>query len=137
METYPEELLTNDDSRRIQNYLYFKIISLEAEQFLDLAKKMLSGSDEGKMLVKKLVDEIVQQLKEEDYEEAVGIDTNDDDSSTMLATEPGGFNIDDLIGGSSDEPEEFDVDTILDKISRSGMNSISPEEKRFLQSFGQ
>ena len=135
METYPEELITNDDSRRIQNYLYFRIISLEAEQFLDLAKKMLSGSDEGKMLVRKLVDEIVQQLKEEDYEEAVGIDTHDDDSSTMLATEPSGFTIDDLIG-TSDEPEEFDVDTILDKISRSGMGSLSAQEKRFLQSLG-
>ena len=135
MEAYPQELLTNDDSRRIQNYLYFRIISLEAEQFLDLAKKMLSGSDEGKMLVKKLVDEIVQQLKEEDYEEAVGIDTNDDDSSTMLATEPSGFTIDDLVD-SSDESEELDVDTILDKISRSGMDSLSSEEKRFLQTLG-
>ena len=100
MEAYPQELITNDDSRRIQNYLYYRIVSLEAEQFLDLAKKMLSGSDEGKMLVKKLVDEIVEQLKEEDYEEAVGIDTNDDDSSTMLATEPSGFTIDDLIDTS-------------------------------------
>ena len=96
---------------------------------------MLSGSDEGKMLVKKLVDEIVEQLKEEDYEEAVGIDTNDDDSSTMLATEPSGFTIDDVIG-SSDEPEEMDVDNILDKISRSGMDSLSAEEKIFLQSLG-
>ena len=144
MEAYPQELITNDDSRRIQNYLYFRIISLEAEQFLDLAKKMLSGSDEGKMLVKRLVDEIVQQLKEEDYEEAVGIDTNDDDSSTMLAaeptmdmlaTEPSGFTIDDLVD-SSDESEELDVDTILDKISRSGMDSLSSEEKRFLQTLG-
>jgi hypothetical protein len=26
MEAYPQELLTNDDSRRIQNYLYFRIV---------------------------------------------------------------------------------------------------------------
>ena len=124
--------------------IFIRIISLEAEQFLDLAKKMLSGSDEGKMLVKRLVDEIVQQLKEEDYEEAVGIDTNDDDSSTMLAAEPtmdipgfeGTMDALDNLTIRSNEPEDFDVDTILDKISRSGMDSLSDEEKRFLQSLG-
>ena len=58
-----------------------------------------------------------------------------DDITVVRPTEPSGFTIDDLIG-SSDEPEEFDVDTILDKISRSGMDSLSSEEKRFLQSLG-
>ena len=114
---------------------YYKIVSLPAEQFLQLSKEMLSGSDRGKKLVQNLVDEIVKQLKEEDYEEAVGIDTNEDDSSTMVSSGPSGMTIDDFLG-PRDEPEELDVDTILDKISRSGMDSLSDEEKRFLQSFG-
>ena len=96
---------------------------------------MLSGSDEGKMLVKKLVDEIVQELKEEDYEEAVGIDTNDDDQSTVIEPESVGLNIDDLIG-TPEEDEELDLDEILEKISKSGMDSLTPEEKKFLYSLG-
>ena len=134
-EAYPEELITNDDSRRIQNYLYYRIVSLEAEDFLNLAKKMLEGGEEGKRLVQKLVDEIVQELKEEDYEEAVGIDTNDDDESTVIEPESSGINIDDLIG-KTEEPEEFDLDEILEKISKSGMDSLTPEENNYLQSLG-
>ena len=126
MEAYPQELITNDDSRRIQNYLYFRIVSLEAEEFLNLAKKMLEGGEEGKRLVQKLVDEIVQELKEEDYEEAVGIDTNDDDI----------LSIDGNDKPESTESEELDVDTILDKISRSGMDSLTNSEKQFLTSLG-
>jgi len=132
-DAYPQELLTNDDNKLIQHYLYFRIISLEAQEFLDLAKKMLSGSDEGKVLVKKLVDEIVQQLKEEDYEEALGIDTNDDDYNTVGDID--GSTIGDVTDGG--ELEDFDVDELLDKISRSGMGSLTPKENKFLQSLGQ
>ena len=83
---------------------------------------MLDGGEEGKRLVQKLVDEIVQELKEEDYEEAVGIDTNDDDESTVIEPESSGMTIDDLIGGGV---EDFDLDEVLEKISKSRFSLVN------------
>jgi hypothetical protein len=135
-EAYPPELFTSQDRRRLQNYFYFKFVNLPAEQFIDLAKKILSGSEEGKRIVQQMVDEIVKELKDEDYEEASGEDrvTSDEDfGADVLATlerpeEP-----------PTPEPsveEDYDVDMILDKISKRGMESLTPGELAFLQSLG-
>tara|TARA_B100000287_G_scaffold345277_1_gene332627 strand:+ start:32 stop:1408 length:1377 start_codon:yes stop_codon:yes gene_type:complete len=135
-ESYPPELFTSQDRRRLQNYFYFKFVNLPAEQFIDLAKKILSGSDEGKQIVKQMVDEIVKELKDEDYEEATGEDrvTSDDDfGADILSTierpeEP--------TQQTSSTEEEYDVDIILDKISKRGMESLTPGELKYLQSLG-
>ena len=135
-DAYPQELFTSQDRRRLQNYFYFKFVNLPAEQFMDVAKKILSGSDEGKQIVKQMVDEIVQELKDEDYEEASGEDrvTSDDDFATdVLST----IEKPDLPEPTqSVSGEEYDVDTILDKISKKGMESLTPGELSFLQSLG-
>ena len=44
-------------------YFYFKFVNLPAEQFMDVAKKILSGSDEGKQIVKQMVDETIERNK--------------------------------------------------------------------------
>jgi hypothetical protein len=136
-EAYPPELFTSQDRRRLQNYFYFKFVNLPAEQFIDLAKKILSGSDEGKQIVKQMVDEIVKELKDEDYEEATGDDrvTSDDDfGADILST------LDRPDEPTTPEPttteDEYDVDVILDKISKRGMDSLTPGELNFLQSLG-
>jgi len=134
-DAYPQELFTSQDRRRLQNYFYFKFVNLPAEQFIDLAKKILSGSNEGKTIVKQMVDEIVKELKDEDFEEATGEDriTSDEDFSTSVL---------DMIGEPEktekpkQETEEYDVDIILDKISKKGMDSLTPGELNFLQSLG-
>ena len=65
-------------------------------------------------MVAKIVDDIKKQLKDEDYEDATG----------------------EVIEPPIDTPETedivLDMDTILDKINKSGMNSLSKEEKDFL-----
>jgi hypothetical protein len=140
-EAYPPELFTSQDRRRLQNYFYFKFVNLPAEEFIDLAKKILSGNDEGKEIVKRMVEEIVQELKQEDYEEASGeeISTSDDDFVTDVSTST----VDYIPGveGTMDAPEstedeEYDVDMILDKISKRGMESLTPQELAFLQNLG-
>ena len=115
LEVYPDDFFDSDEQKRIKNYFYFKFVSLEAEQFLSLAKEILSGSQKGKDQVKKMIDEIVNQLKQEDYEDASG------EEPTQIANTP-----------QKPSVEELDMDTILDKINKSGMDSLTKSEKDFL-----
>ena len=132
-DAYPQELFDSQDRKRLQNYFYYRFVSLPAEEFLSLAKEILSGSDKGKNLVKKMVDEIIQELKNEDYEEATGIDQKDNDDDFVTTTLSG---IEKPEDPTTDSPEEFDLDTLLDKISKKGMESLTPAELTFLKSFG-
>ena len=129
-DAYPQELFDSQDRKRLQNYFYYKFVNLPAEQFIALAKEILSGSDKGKEIVKRMVDEIIQQLKDEDYEEATGEDQYDDDDDFATTT----------LAGIEEPPtpptQEFDLDMLLDKISKQGMESLTPEELNFLKSFG-
>ena len=115
LEVYPDDFFDSDEQKRIKNYFYFKFVSLEAEQFLSLAKEILSGSQKGKDQVKKMIDEIVNQLKQEDYEDASGETTPQIDNTPQTPS-----------------VEELDMDTILDKINKSGMDSLTKAEKDFL-----
>ena len=115
LEVYPDDFFDEDEQKRIKNYFYFKFVSLEAEQFLSLAKEILSGSQKGKDQVKKMIDEIVNQLKQEDYEDASGEIPPQIDNTPQLP-----------------DVEELDMDTILDKINKSGMDSLTKAEKDFL-----
>ena len=114
LESYPEDLLNSEDYGRIKNYLYYNIVSLEPEPFIGLAKEILSGSQRGKEMVAKIVDDIKKQLKDEDYEDATG----------------------EVIEPQIDIPDSeevfLDMDTILDKINKTGMESLTQEEKDFL-----
>ena len=112
-EVYPDNFFDIEEQKRIKNYFYFKFVSLEAEEFLALAKEILSGSQSGKDKVKKMIDDIVKQLKQEDYEDATG--------EIETVAEP-----------KTDTTTEFDMDTILDKINKTGMDSLTQAEKDFL-----
>ncbi len=60
-----------------------------------------------------MIDDIVKQLKQEDYEDATG--------EIETVAEP-----------KTDTTTEFDMDTILDKINKTGMDSLTQAEKDFL-----
>jgi hypothetical protein len=130
-EAYPQELFTSQDRKRLQNYFYFKFVSLPAEEFFVLAKEILSGSDKGKKMVQKMVDEITRELKQEDYDEAVG-EPIDEPQTPVTTTDEPEIDFTELLK-PQEETVELDVDTILDKISRTGMGSLTDEEKDFLQ----
>tara|TARA_R110000823_G_scaffold94972_1_gene207476 strand:- start:8261 stop:9625 length:1365 start_codon:yes stop_codon:yes gene_type:complete len=131
IESYPPDLLNNEDYGRIKNYLYYNIVSLEPEPFIGLAKEILSGSKRGKEMIEKIVDDIKKQLKDEDYEDATGevIEPQIDIpgfEGTMDA-------LDDITIRPTDKPtQDLDMDTILDKINKSGMGSLTKAEKDFL-----
>ena len=140
-ESYPESLLDNEDMGRIKNYLYFNIISMDAEPFLALAKEILSGSQKGKDQVEKIVNDIIQQLKDEDYEDVSGETQSDTPNYEMPGFEGTLDALDDALDirpketpKTVESSKEYNLDDLLDKIGKSGMNSLSQDEKDFLYS---
>jgi len=91
-----------------------------------LAKEILSGSPKGKEMISKIVDDIKKQLKDEDYQDATGeVPTTSDI--------PGFEGTMDALDGITIRPtQELDMDTILDKINKMGMESLTKDEKDFL-----
>jgi uncharacterized FAD-dependent dehydrogenase len=83
-QAYPDKLY-EDDMREIQNYLFSRFSALTTEEFFEVAKMILSGSDEGKKIVSNMVDEIIEELKAEDYEDAMSQFDDDDDDEDGLA----------------------------------------------------
>ena len=96
----------------------------------------LSGSQSGKDQVKDMIDGIVKQLKDEDWEDASGETQSTPDipgfEGTIDALDDA-LNIRPKDGPKSVEPtQDLDMDTILDKINKLGMDSITKAEKDFL-----
>jgi hypothetical protein len=86
-ESYPDKIY-EDDLREIQNYLFSRFSALSTEQFFELAKEIMSGTANGKKVVAKMVEEIIEELKGQAYEDAISGDFDDDDD----------FNLDDFLG---------------------------------------
>jgi hypothetical protein len=125
-ESYPEEIL-QDEKVIIQSYLFSELASMDVRDFFKLTKLILSGSEEGKNEVKRIVDEIIAELDKYEYEDAM--DDYGDDDDTMYADEGG-----DVLG-TLDLPQEdevMDLNKILDKIGKGGMKSLTKDELDFL-----
>lgn len=75
--TYPMELF-KDDMKHIQHYLFMRFSVLNAKEFMTLAKKILKGEPEGMRIIQRMVDDIVKELKEKNYKDAMG-DEDDDE----------------------------------------------------------
>ncbi len=67
-EAYPEKLY-DEDKRRIQAYLIAEFAKLPAEEFMSLAKEILSGSNRGKRRLEQIVDGILETLRQEEYDD--------------------------------------------------------------------
>jgi len=131
-ESYPHDLL-QDDKREIQNYLFSEFASMEAKDMFAIAKKILSGGDEGKEELERIVKGIISQMNEEDYEDSMENFNDDDGDTAVMGSDTGGDVLGTLDVPKSDETKEYDVDDILDKIGRSGMSSLTKEELQFLR----
>ena len=114
-EAYPYELM-QDDMLEIQNYLFSEFARMDAKELFRLSKDILAGNEEGKEGLRNIVKGIMEEMKKQNYEDSEEVETP--------TTEP-----------SPTQPSlELDMDTILDKIFAQGMDSLTREEKNFLQS---
>lgn len=75
--TYPMELF-DEDKKHIQHYLFMRFSALEAEEFMRVAKMILQGDPKGQKFIQNMVDDIVRELRERDYKEAMGNEEDED-----------------------------------------------------------
>lgn len=66
--SYPDRL-NQEDMTHIQNYLFSRFSQLDAKEFFRVAKEIMGGTEMGKRILNNMVDQIVQDLQNEDYEE--------------------------------------------------------------------
>lgn len=85
-EAYPEKLY-DDDMREIQNYLFSRFSALSTDEFFEVARLILSGSPQGKKILERMVNDIISELKQQEYDDAMSQYGDDDDDD---------FNIDDI-----------------------------------------
>jgi len=86
-QSYPDKIY-EDDLKEIQNYLFSRFSALSTEQFFELAKEIMGGTENGKKAVAKMVEEIIEELKGQAFEDALSGDFDDDDD----------FNLDNFLG---------------------------------------
>jgi hypothetical protein len=82
--TYPIELF-EDDMKHIQHYLFMRFSVLNAKEFMTLAKKINKGDPDGQRIIQRMVDDIVKELKEKNYKDAMGYDDEDDEDDDNLS----------------------------------------------------
>ena len=81
MASYPIELF-DEDKKHIQHYLFMRFSALSAEEFMGASKMILKGDPSGQKFIQRMVDEIVKDLKNKDYKEAMG-DEDDEDGDDL------------------------------------------------------
>ena len=120
------------DDFDVKNHLYTEIIQMPAKEFIDFMKEIQSGSEKGKQMMVDLAKRIKSEIQQDDYEDATG-EYEEEETDVLEPSQD--IDIDDLFPASSDVGQEtiLDIDTILDKISDSGMESLTPEELQFLK----
>jgi len=122
------------DDFDVKNHLYSEIIQMPAKQFLEFMKEIQSGSKKGKQMMVDLAKKIKDDIQKDEYEDATG--EYEEEDTVTLEDPTNDIDVSDLfppgseVGGGQ---TILDIDTILDKITDSGMESLSPEELQFLK----
>ena len=80
--SYPIEILTEDDMKHIQHYLFMRLSAMPAEEFFQLFKEVLEEKQSGKDKIQRMVNEIVRELEENDEDEED--EEEDDDILSQL-----------------------------------------------------
>lgn len=88
--TYPMELF-DEDMKHIQHYLFMRFSALSAEEFMRVAKLILKDDPRGNKFIQDMVNDIVRELKDQDYKDAMGYDEDDDDDLSGIDLSDLGF----------------------------------------------
>ena len=125
-EAYPYELM-EDDKLEVQNFLFSEFARMDAKELFRLSKNILAGNEEGKEGLRDIVKGILEEMKNQNYEDS---EIDSDYESDVMTASP----VDDTEPTPTRPSLELDMDDILDKIFSQGMDSLTREEKAFLQS---
>jgi hypothetical protein len=80
---YPDELF-EEDKKYIQHYLFQRFSALDPKKFFKLTKFILSGDPKGNQVLQIMVDEIVEELKQQDRESMFGSNDDDEDEEPFV-----------------------------------------------------
>ena len=80
---YPDELF-DEDKKYIQHYLFQRFSALDPKKFFKLTKFILSGDPKGNQVLQIMVDEIVEELKQQDRDSMFGSNDDDEDDEPMV-----------------------------------------------------
>lgn len=68
IQSYPDRLF-DEDKIHLQNYLFSRFSALSTDEFFKLMKMILKGDQMGKTILERMVSDIEEHLRKEDYEE--------------------------------------------------------------------
>lgn len=80
--SYPIEILTEDDMKHIQHYLFIRLSAMQAEDFFELFREVLEEKPAGKQKIQRMVNDIVRELEENNEDDD---NEDDDDDGDILA----------------------------------------------------
>jgi hypothetical protein len=106
LESYPDEIF-EEDMKHIQNYLFSRFSMVTASEFLAMSSEVLSGSQKGKNFLQSMVNQIIEELKKQEYEQSIGDEDNDEGGLTTT------YDGDDGDDGDDDDGGDVDWDSLL------------------------
>jgi hypothetical protein len=80
---YPDELF-EEDTKYIQHYLFQRFSALDPKKFFKLTKFILSGDPKGNQVLQIMVDEIIEELKQQDRDSMFGSNNDDEDEEPFV-----------------------------------------------------
>jgi hypothetical protein len=78
LEAYPDELF-EPQMRHIQHYLFTEFSKLNAKEFFRVSQLILKGDPKAQQFLQTMVDDIVADLKQQDYKRSMGSEDDEDD----------------------------------------------------------
>lgn len=127
---FPEEVLTDETKRELQNWILVEIFKLPAKEFLILTKEVVSGSEDGKRLVQEIYNSVVALLNGQEAEEETQLFENDIQEMAENAPEEDVNDILKQLGiETTQEPaaEKSAEDIDNAKLSGMGINALNVE----------
>jgi hypothetical protein len=79
--SYPIEILSEEDMKYIQHYLFMRISAMPADDFFELFREVLEEKPAGREKIQRMVNEIVKELEEDDENKE---EDEDDDILSQL-----------------------------------------------------
>ena len=74
---YPDRLF-DEEQKYLQHYLFARFSRLNAQEFIRVAKLILSDDPKGKQFIERMVNEIVDEIRKEEYEDVMSDDRDTD-----------------------------------------------------------
>jgi hypothetical protein len=113
--------LIDPDDFNLKHHIFAELASLPVKEFNNTMREIMANTKEGKKIISNIIKEIKQDLKDDEFNEAIGLvnGTNNDNSEEEV--EDDGFDIDELIGSKdldtpdkeSDEDDGFNLEDLL------------------------